>query len=411
MKRKVLLAIADGVGDLPIKELDEKTPLQYASTPTLDLLAKEGSSGIMDLLDAGIPVGTDLGHMLLFGYPNSAYPGRGPIEAAGIGLDIQSGDIAFRCNFATVDGNGVVLDRRAGRINQKTSELASALNGVEVDGIKVIFKEATEHRAVMILRGLDLSEKITDTDPKLPEPGLNFLLSKSIDGLKESVNTARVLNELLEKFHHILKAHPVNKEREENGLLPANFILTRGAGKVPNIQKMTEQFGFKGACVASESTVLGAAKIAGFKLICKEGMTGNLDTDIYLKAQLALEALKMNDFVVLHFKAPDLMGHDNNPLGKVKAIEKYDKMLSYVLENRQENTLIALAADHSTPCSRKEHSGDPVPIVLNGKNIRVDNVDKYNEIDCANGIINRINATMFSNLLYDYLHLTKKQGN
>lgn len=411
MNKKVLIAIADGVGDLPISSLGNLTPLQYAKTPTLDKLAADGLCGIMDPLKPGVPVGTDMGHLLLFGYEPNDYPGRGPIEAAGIGLDVVAGDVAFRCNFGTIDDNGIVLDRRAGRIREKTDELAKSLNGIEVDGVKVIFKEATEHRAVLILRGLNLSANITDTDPKLPNPGLIQKLSIPKDDSTDAKRTADVLNKVLNKFHQILKEHSVNKERVAAGKFPANCILTRGAGQVPDIKKITTKLGFSGACIAEEGTVLGVANIAGFETIKKEGMTGNLDTDVILKANLAIKALEANDFVVVHLKATDLMGHDNNPLGKVAAIEKFDKLLSHVVKNRPENTLIALASDHSTPCERKEHSGDPVPVVLNGPSIRIDETSKYNEIDCAKGGLSRITGTDFSSLLYDYLWLTKKQGN
>ncbi len=411
MKRKVLIAIADGVGDLPISELNNLTPLEYAKTPTLDNLAKNGSSGIMDLVKAGVPVGTDMGHLMLFGYEPKDYPGRGPIEAAGIGVQVRKGDVAFRSNFGTIDDSGLVLDRRAGRIREKTDELAASLNDMEIDGVKIFFKEATEHRAVLILRGENLSDQVSDTDPRLPDRGLTYQLATPLNDSQAAKKTADILNKVLQKFHEILKDHPVNKERIAAGLPPANFILTRGAGQVPDIDPITERLGFKGACVASESTVLGVANIAGYSLIHQVGMTGNLDTDVKLKAKLAIEALETNDIVFVHLKVPDLMGHDNNPLGKVAAIEKFEEMLSYIVAARPENTLIALAADHSTPCQRKEHSGDPVPIVFNGPSVRIDRHDKYNEIDCAYGGMNRISGSDFASLVFDYLELTVKQGN
>lgn len=411
MNKKVLIAIADGVGDLPIIELGNLTPLEYAKTPTLDKLAAEGASGIIDILRPGVPVGTDMGHMMLLGFNEEDYPGRGPLEAAGIGLEVLAGDVVFRCNFATVDETGLVLDRRAGRIRDRTDEIAESLNNIVVDRVKVIFHEATEHRAVLILRGENLSANITDTDPKLPDRGLSYELSAPLDYTEAARNTSYILNKVLQKFHDILKDHPVNRERIENGEFPANFILTRGSGQVPNIQKITEKLGFKGVCIASESTVLGVSNLAGYQLISKEGMTGNLDTDVKLKADLAVEALKTNDIVLLHFKATDLMGHDNNPKGKVAAIEKFDEMLSYVVENRPENTLIAFTADHSTPCERKEHSGDPVPLVINGPSIRVDRNDNCNEIDCAYGGIGRIRGQDFANIIFDYLELSEKKGN
>lgn len=413
MERKVLLAIADGLGDRPCEVLGNKTPLEYAETETLDMLAKNGTTGIMDLYKAGVPVGTDLGHLILFGYGIEDYPGRGPIEAFGKGMELIEGDVAFRCNFATVDDDMHIVDRRAGRIREGTKELADTLNGTVIDGITVLFKEATEHRAVMVLRGENLSSAISDTDPK--KEGLRIKTSVAKDDSKEAAFTAELLNKVIIKAHELLKNHPLNIKRIEEGKFPANCIVTRGAGKMPKIEKITEKLKFKACCIAAEDTVLGVANLAGFETITNSSFTGNIDTDIEKKAEAAVEALKTNDLVVLHYKATDLMGHDNNPQGKVEAIEKYDKMLKLVLElikkEKLDDVIIALAADHSTPCERKEHSGDPVPVLINGRSIRKDYVEKYDEISCSQGGLNRIKGSDFINILLDYLELTVKQGN
>lgn len=413
MNSKILLAVADGVGDRPCEILGWKTPLQYADTSNLDLLAKNGACGIMDLYHAGIPVGTDLGHLILFGYGLEDYPGRGPIEAFGDGMELIGGDIAFRCNFATVDESGLVVDRRAGRIRQGTKELAAALNGMKVEGIQILFKEATEHRAVLVLRGNGLSEKITDTDPK--KEGFPVKQAMAKDESAEAIFTADILNKVLQKAHDILKTHPLNKQRESQGLLPANVILTRGAGKMTQIEKITEKLGFSACCIASERTVLGVARLAGFSNLTDDTFTGNIDTNIDKKAQMAVQALKTYDFVVLHYKATDLMGHDNDPQGKARAIERYNDMIGEVLKGIEqeisEPVIVALAADHSTPCERKEHSGDPVPIVISGRNIRRDHVKKYNEIACSRGGLGRIKGNDFNCTLLDYLEVTEKKGN
>lgn len=413
MKKKVLLAIADGVGDRPCEELGWKTPLQYADTGCLDELAKGGACGIMDLYHAGIPVGTDLGHLILFGYGIKDYPGRGPIEAFGDGVELIGGDVAFRCNFATADEEGIITDRRAGRIRTGTNQLAQALNGMKIGDIQVLFKEATEHRAVLILRGKGLSSSVSDTDPK--KEGKPIKTAQALNESPEAGYTADILNQVLERAHKILSAHPLNKERKENGLLPANCILTRGAGMMTQIEKITEKLGFTACCVASERTVLGVARLAGFDVVTDEAFTGNIDTDIGKKADLAVEALKTHDFVALHYKATDLMGHDNNPFGKVKAIEQFNQMVGKVLEGiRQEieePVVVALAADHSTPCERKEHSGEPVPVVISGKCIRQDKVSSYDEIACAEGGLGRITGNDFHCMLLDYLEATVKQGN
>lgn len=413
MKNKILLTIADGLGDRPCQVLNWKTPLEAARKEHLNAIAQNGSCGIMDLYECGTPVGTDLGHMLLFGYRFEEYPGRGPIEAFGEHVALKAGDVAFRANFATVDDRGIVIDRRAGRIREKTKELALLLNEMEVDGVKVIFKEATEHRAVLVLRGSGLSASISDTDPKIEGKPVN--IAKECQNTEAARHTAKVLNHVLQVCHEKLKDAEINRDRKAKGLPPANFILTRGAGQMPDLPKITEQYGFSGACVAGESTVLGVALMAGFDLITHKEMTGNLDTNIKLKARLAVDALKDHDFVCLHFKATDLMGHDNNPLGKVAAIEKYDEMVGYVEEYCRKitdsNIIIAMAADHSTPCERKEHSGDPVPIVISGKNIRKDRVMEYDEIHCAEGGLNRMSGHMFNRMLLDYLEVVPKKGN
>lgn len=413
MKNKILLCIADGIGDRPCEVLGWKTPLQYANTPHLDQLAKDGQSGIMDLYQAGTPVGTDLGHMCMFGYDLKDYPGRGPIEAFGENVELLAGDVAFRSNFGTVDEEINVIDRRAGRIRENTEELAAALSGMQIEDVTVLFKEATEHRAVLVLRGSGLSDAITDTDPKVEKVAVKK--PKEKDDSEAAKKTARILLEFQRRSYEILSNHPVNIKRVEEGLLPANYILTRGAGSMPDIKKVAQQLKFKACCVAEESTVLGVARLAGFSTMTDPSFTGNIDTNIEKKAELAVEALKENDFVALHFKAPDLMGHDNKPEGKVKAIEKFDEMVGHAMKRIENadvgNVIIALAADHSTPCERREHSGDPVPILISGKNIRKDNVEKYDEVSSAAGAICRIKGKDLFYTLLDYLEVTKKEGN
>lgn len=411
-KRKIIIAIADGIGDRPISQLEGKTPLEYAETPNLDFLASEGINGIMDLISPGIPVGTDMGHMILFGYSKAAYPGRGPIEALGVGAEIQPGDIILRSNFATLVYEGeekIIKDRRAGRIRERTQELALALQGIELNnGIRGFLIPATEHRAVLILRGENLSASITDSDPK--ENGGKLKKVYSIDNSMESMNTAAALNEYLEKCHEILENHPINIERKEMGLLPANYIITRGSGKMNEIEKISQKLMLKGACIAGEGTVLGIAKIAGFIPMSNELFTGNIDSDINLKAQMTLEASKENDIVYVHFKAPDLFGHDNKPLEKVKAIEKFDKLIGKILKDIDSDTYLAVAADHSTPCEVEEHSGDPVPIAIYGPSLRKDWINKFDEISCAHGGMGRLKGNEFIDYLHSLINKVKKEG-
>ena len=411
MKKKVIVAIADGLGDRPIKVLGGLSPLQYATTPHLDELARTGKTGIMDLIYPGVTVGTDMGHIVLFGHDASLYPGRGPIEAAGVGLTLQEGDVAFRCNFATVSEEGIVVDRRAGRIRELTDELAKLINGLRIEDVTFLFKEATEHRAVLVMRGKGLSANVSDSDPKAPNDGKPYKKVKSIDDSPESVKTARILNQFLQQAYTLLKEHPVNAERESRGQLPANFILTRGAGMMTNITHLADDLGYKCAVVAGEDTVLGVGRLSGYDVYHHERFTGNIDTDVELKAQMALSLLDTHDLVYVHMKATDIMGHDNNPQGKVQAIELFDYLVSILMKNLPDETLIALCADHSTPCEKGEHSGEPVPIVISGPGIFADNVQLYDEIACSQGGLGRLRGHEFVWSLLDYLEVIPKQGN
>lgn len=412
LKRKVIMAIADGLGDRPHSLLGGKTPLEYARTPNLDRLASEGITGMMDLISSGIPVGTDMGHLILFGYQPEHYPGRGPIEALGIGMEVKPGDVVLRCNFSTVDEEGIVIDRRAGRIREKTDEIAQAIDGMKLeDGVEIHFKPATEHRAVLILRGSGLSDKISDSDPKAPNDGAPFLYVEPLDSTVEAERTASLLNLFLKKAHELLSTHPVNKERMAEGKLPANFILTRGAGQMVEMEPIAQKLNMNVSCIAGESTVLGVAQLAGYKTFTDCSMTGNIDTNIELKARLAIQEIADNDMVYVHMKAPDVKGHDNEPFEKARAIELFDHMVGLILEQLPEDVYLALAADHSTPCEVGEHTGEPVPVAICGPSIRKDRNLYYNELDCAYGGLGHVTGEEFVRTLHGLMGFVKKQGN
>lgn len=409
--RKVIMAIADGLGDRPHPLLGNLTPLQYANTPHLDRVASQGITGMMDLIEPGVPVGTDMGHLILFGYEPHHYSGRGPIEAVGVGMEVQPGDVVLRCNFATVNEEGIVVDRRAGRIRERTAELAQALHGMILDGgVEVFFKEATEHRAVLILRGAGLSAKISDSDPLAPNDGCPYNEVQALDSSAEAKRTAAVVNEFLREAHRVLNVHPVNAEREKQGELPANFILTRGAGQSAYMEPISKTRGIKGCCIAGESTVLGVAQLAGYEALTDSSMTGNMDTNIELKAQWAIEQIHSNDMVYVHLKVPDLKGHDKDPFEKVQAIELFDRMVGMIMDKMPEDTYLALAADHSTPCEIGDHTGDPVPIAICGPSIRQDRVTKYSEIDCPEGGLGRLSGRNYVMTLHGLMGYIKKQG-
>ncbi|WP_206205010.1 2,3-bisphosphoglycerate-independent phosphoglycerate mutase [Thermococcus sp. M39] len=418
---RAFVFILDGVGDRPIPELGFRTPLEVAKKPNMDYIAMRGMTGLADMIEPGVRPGTDTGHLAIFGYePYRYYPGRGPLEAVGAGVELKPGDVALRCNLATVeekDGKLIVVDRRAGRIKGKDAEeLVKALNEAikEVEGIKVEFHPATAHRVALVLRGKGLSPKVSNSDPGTAKEGNPIKEVLPLEDSEEAERTASILNKIIKLSYEVLKDHPINKRRIKEGKLPANIILTRGAGMVPlDLKSFEEHFGVKGYVIAEEDTIIGLAKLLGMKAEVPEGATGDLESDVMAIGKRALEVYESTDadIIFVHIKGPDIAGHDANYLGKVKIIEKADEMIGYILKNTpEEKTVYAITADHSTPCSVRDHSGDPVPIAVKGPGCRVDKVKRYDEFSCAEGMLGRIRGVNLIPIVLDLMNRRLKFG-
>lgn len=408
-KKKGLLIIVDGMGDRPVKALGGKTPLEYGVFPSFNEAARQGINGLMDPVAPGVAIGSDTSHISILGYDAfKVYRGRGYLEALGEGLPIMEGDIGFRVNFGTVR-DGMVIDRRAGRIREGQSALAKAINeGVKLPGnIKAIFKESTGHRGALILRGEGLSEKVTDSDPHAANERL-----REVKPLAEEAKfTAELLNEFIEQSAEILSKQEVNREREKHGLPPANYLLIRGPGTKPEVETFKHKFGVSAACIAATALVRGVAASLGFELLKVEGMTGEYDTDELAKARETVKALERYDFVFTHFKPTDAAAHDGNAKLKLEMLAKADRMVGYILANIDlEKAVIALTADHTTPLEVREHMGDPVPVAIAGEAVRVDDVLKFNERSCAKGSLGRIRGNELMNILMNYMNRMEKFG-
>lgn len=385
-EKKMLMVVCDGLSDRPAKEFDRKTPLQAARKPAMDAISRHGVNGIMDVIAPGVVPGSDTAHLALFGYdPYRAYSGRGPIEAAGAGLEVRKGDVAFRCNFATVDGSMTVTDRRAGRIKSGTAELAKALSSIKVEDIQVMFKEGSEHRGVLLLRGPGLDARVTDADPH--HEGM-VLESRAL--VPEAEKTARVVNEFVKASHEVMSTSPVNVERKAAGLPPANIVLPRGAGSLGELEPMPESYGIKCAAVAGVTLVKGICRLVGMDVVDVPGATGGLDTDYRAKGEAAMRALDSHDFVFMNIKACDIAGHDGDFRLKVQVIESIDSMLEGMLKDMHEDVVVVLTADHSTPVSVRDHSADPVPVAISGGGARIDHVREFDEMSVASGALGRI---------------------
>ncbi|MCD4739923.1 2,3-bisphosphoglycerate-independent phosphoglycerate mutase [archaeon] len=399
---KTILIIADGAGDRPEKALKNRTPFQAAHTPNLNALATKGINGIMDVIAPGIKPGSDTGHLALFGYdPHDYYTGRGPFEAAGAGITLKKGDVAFRCNMGTVK-NGVVADRRAGR--KPTSEFVEALKQIKIEtvhGVTPIVADGIAHRFALVLRGQDLSWRVTNSDPH--DTGMPVQQVKPLEKTGGALRTAKACSEFMKKAEHILATHPSNKTRDP----PANAVLIRGAGIATNMPAFETKYGLSTAAIAKGTLYEGVARMLGMEVITPKTATGDKNEDCMAFAKETKKALKRKDFVFLHIKGPDLAGHDGKPEEKVETIESIDEMIGELLDL---DALIAFTCDHSTPCNLKGHSGDPVPIAIAGEGIRTDNVTHFDEIACAQGGLHRIRGSDLMPILLNILNLNEKYG-
>lgn len=388
---KIILIVADGMADRPVKELGGMTPLEVAHKPALDEVARTGECGIVDIISPGRPPGSDAANLALLGYePLKHYTGRGALEALGVGIDVRKGDVAFRANFATLDDKGLIIDRRAGRIDGRI--MTPYLDDIELPSypdVKITARPSVEHRAALVVSGEGLSWNVSDSDPHRDSapPAQVTPLDASVEALR----TSHILNEALRVLNQRLEDSPVNKKRMREGLNPANVILVRGAGTVPDLTSLKDLYGVSGTCVAMNAVVRGVCRAAGLDIVEVEGATGGIDTDTLSKARATEVSIHSHDLVYLHVKGTDTASHDGNVAAKIRMIEKIDSMTRHLLDHLDmQDVYIAITADHTTSLARREHMGDPVPLAITGPDVRRDSVTQYDERACALGAVGRI---------------------
>lgn len=396
------MVVCDGLADRPLKGWG-LTPLEKAETPNMDELAAEGICGMMDPIAPGLTPGSDTAHLSLLGYdPFKDYCRRGPLEAAGAGLPVKEGDLAFRVNFATVNGNLLLLDRRAGRIRDGR-ELERLLQGIEVEGAEIFFKSTTSHRAALVLRGRGLSAEVSTNDPYRTGVRVEKIRPLSPRARK----TARVLNEFIERAHELLERAPLNLRRKEQGLPPANYLLVRGGGIVPSLVPFEKKFPLRGGCVAPSALVKGICRLVGMEVGEVPTSTTGVDTDLAAEGREVERMLGERDFVLYSVKGFDEVSHDGQAERKVEFIERFDEHLSRL---KGKADFMILTADHTTPVEVREHTADPVPLVIAGPGVRTDDVKSFGERSCAKGGLGRIRGMELLPILVDLMGKSKKFG-
>ncbi len=405
---KGVMILLDGLGDRPSKALGGQTPLEAAHTPNMDRLATAGLCGLVSLLTSWVPVETQTGTGLLLGLARKDIKKmtRGPVEAAGVGLTLHDGDVALRCNFATLRPNGTtfdILDRRAGRIAQDTDVLSGVLDGMDLGGgITARVCAATEHRVVLALSGLALSDAVTDTDPGAGRAAEGVLVCRARDADDEqAARTAEAINIFVRQSYDLLKGHSVNRARTAQGLPPANGLITRGAGQVTPVRNLVAHLGLKAALVTDEATVCGLGRLFGFDVIDHAAFTGRSQTNIDAKVAAVQDALTSHDLIFLHIKGTDTHSHDRDAEGKKALIEQIDAAIAPLL---RPGVVVAGTGDHTTDSTLGVHTGDPVPALLAAPHTRIDAVTSFSETACMRGGLGHLSATSFLCAMLDHMN-------
>ena len=403
---KLIYVVIDGMGDLPIKELGNRTPLQAAKTPHMDFLARNGKTGLMYTVEKGIAPESDVAVVSILGYNPFKYNvGRGVFEALGAGLHIKDGDLALRCNFSTLGREKEIVDRRVGRnlTTEEAEELSKAINEkvkLESYPADFEFKNTLGHRGVLIIRSKakPLSSQITNTDPAysrikalgIAKTKVEMFLSecKPMDETEEARISAELVNEFVEKSHSVLDEHKVNRRRAAEGKLKANVILTRDAGdSTPKLFNINKRYGLNFVCLVDMPVERGISELAGMRIIDIPPPSQDLAKDCMLRVKKLLDALPLHDCFYIHIKGPDEPGHDGEFELKTRLIAIIDKHFfgSLLKKIRLEDYIICVTADHSTPCKIKAHSDDPVPVLISGNKIKGDRVGGFSEEECGRG--------------------------
>jgi len=399
--------LLDGVGDLPHPDLAGKTPLEAATTKNMDVLAKNGIMGQVISVGKGIAPESDIAvfNMLGYKFQHSDYAGRGVVEAIGIGIDFKDGDLALRGNFATLDNEGKIIDRRAGRkIEREDVEEISKEIEKEIKfsnpNTSVVVAPTVGHRVTIRLRdSKPLSSEISNTDPAYGRvDGMGIAKAVSdfmkiekcipLEQTENAISAANLVNEFTEQSLEIMKKSDVNKRRSQKNKKLLNSILLRDAGnKYPNVKPINDLHSMNFSCIVDMPVEVGISNILKMRTYNAGGLT-----DYEEKASIAAQAMETENAIYVHLKGPDEFGHDGDAIGKMKNIEEIDKRFFGTLLEHTDVSKVAvmISADHSTPSIHKGHSADPVPVLISGDMITNDDTQRFTEAEAKNGAIGLI---------------------
>ncbi|MGC9516101.1 MAG: cofactor-independent phosphoglycerate mutase [Methanomicrobiales archaeon] len=396
---KYVVVIGDGMADYPLEELNNKTPLQYANLPNMDYIAANGVNGFLKTIPPNMEPGSDVANLAIMGYnPKTCYTGRGPLEAASIGVELESDDVAFRCNLITEE-DGILADFNADHISTvEADEILKTLTQFFPD--TGTFYTGVSYRNLFLYKNKE-SAVLKSTPPHdIVGENINNNLIKPSDD-----KNAQELNRIMLDSKLVLGEHPVNQTRARMGKKPANMIWLWGQGLKPIMTPFKTKYGLQGATITGVDLIKGIGIYLGLENIDVPGATGYFDTDYNAKAKYALDALNRNDIIFIHVEAPDEAGHAGDIEEKIKAMERIDSMiLGKLLDQLPQfgNHAISILPDHATPISVKTHTIDPVPYAMFSTNNHADKVKFYDEFSAKGGSMDTIPGHEFINTFINY---------
>jgi 2,3-bisphosphoglycerate-independent phosphoglycerate mutase len=396
---KYIVVVCDGMSDRPLIELGGRTPMEAAEKPNMDSIAARGNNGILQTIYPDLPADSGVANLTLLGYdPHKYYPGRGPLEAMNMNINLAQADVALRCNTVTVK-DGVLADYSAGHItNEESKELMEYLNE-ELGDEFVSFHPGIAYRHVMVLR----SKYSPDVECQPPHNIVGGRISENmVKPLnKKADETAALLNKLILASKDLLDDHPVNAKRVKAGKNPANLIWPWGPGRKPSMPSFRRMFGVHGSIISAVDIVKGIGRVVGLNVINVPGATGYLDTNYKGKADAAIDSLKDNNFVYIHVESTDESGHEGDIEHKVKAIEDIDRLVvGRLLEKIGGDFAIGILPDHSTPIAVRTHTGEPVPFAIYSTTMeKKDNVKVYSEREAKRGFYGKLDGPQFMKVM------------
>lgn len=413
---KHIIILGDGMADHPVARLGGKTLLQYADKPYMNMLACKGRTGRLITIPEGFLPGSEVANTAILGYDlNRVYEGRGPLEAASIGYDMQPCDFAMRCNLITLS-NDIIKNHSGGHLTTEEGDILIKYLNDNLGNDKIKFITGIQYRHLLIIRGGN--KHIICAPPHdhpneqwkqlmvKPEPGWE----DKHDGKRMTAKeTADLINELILKSHDLLSRHPLNQNRKAKGKDAANSIWPWGGGYRPDMEKLCDIYPQikSGSVISAVDLIRGIGYYAGLKIIKVEGATGLADTNYEGKAEAALKALKTDDFVFLHLEASDEAGHDGDLELKLKTIENLDRrIIKPVYEEiktwKDDPVCMAILPDHPTPVEVRTHVKEPVPFIIWYDGITPDDVKTYDEVSCVSGSYGMLRLNEFMKTFMKY---------